>query len=263
MVKLKRKELEVVRVGRQLKSKEEQVARTLRDAELRSKHLEATRAEIEATLRREWEVKARLEIDRQVQVEKQKLFQDFEAEVNQRLALERSREFETRPERIPVRSLTPDVDGLPQDTRLGEYHQSQSTTGETDDFPSSTDLSELSLESPTLKRSLPKTKTGRTPFGRAQTMFEGSPVDVLMADPSPAPIGPLGLSPRRKEKKPSQLRNGNIFAAAMPGKPGWGPQFSSSLEESEEEPVNMEDDDDDTDEVPALPSPSHNKGSQF
>ena len=76
-VKLMRKEKEVVELGKLLRTKEETTAHRLREAEERIQKLDAERAqmrlEIESSLRREWEVKAQLEINRLVQVEIEKL----------------------------------------------------------------------------------------------------------------------------------------------------------------------------------------------
>lgn len=236
MVKLKRKELEIVTVGRILRTKEEQAARMLKDAERRLAHLDSEkqviRSELDNVVRREWEVKARLEIDRQVQQMKDKLWGDFEAEVSRRVAAEIEKQQ-------PVRSSTPIMDDPPSQKLITNHHQSQSTSCETDDFPSSTDLSELSLESPTLERTKPmKRSGGRNPFTRAHTMFDGSPADVSMVDPSPAPIASLNLSPRRNETRPVP-RSRNIFAIAA----------TSS-------PLDSDADQDDEDDVPALPSPT-------
>lgn len=243
MVKLKRKELEVVRIGHQLKRKEEQVVKALKDAEKRLSMMDndkaIARAELENQVRREWEVKARLEIDKRVQQTRDQLRKEFEAEVSRRVseAIEQLKVAEP-----PVRSSTPDLADLPEEKAMAGYYQSQSTSGETDDFPSMTDLSELSLESPTVS----KKKTARTPFARAQTMFDGSPADVMMADPSPAPIASLNLSPRRNFANP-RPQNRNIFATAA----------SSSPLDSDAEPE--DDDDDENDFVPALSSPTRAK----
>ena len=229
MVKLKRKELEVVKLGRQLKSKE---------------------SEIEKNVRIEWELRARLEIDKQVQQTRDELRRQFESEVARRVAEElRNRALSQQPKHQTEpcdqrdhlgRSTTPNQEDMPGDHRETTHHQSQSTTGETDDFPSSTDLSELSLESPTLEKTQQK-PSHRAPFARAQTMFDGSPNDVNMADPSPAPISSLNLSPRREQHQPLP-RTRNIFRAATSNSP-----VGSDADE---------DDEDDTDEVPALPSPT-------
>lgn len=251
MVKLKRKELEIVRVSRHLKAKEEQTSRAMKDIEQRMARLDAdkqsTRLEIDHVVRREWELKARLEIDRQVQVGMERLYKGFESEVGRRVA-EEVKKMQSSSSMSQPRSLTPNGEDLPQNIPLPTNQQSQSTSGETDDFPSSTDLSELSLESPTLNRSKSSAKGGRTPFARAQTMFDGSPDDVPMVDPSPAPIASLNLSPRRNgSSKPSSLRQ-NIFATASSLV---DPSFNNTEDEA--------DDDEDTDEVPALPSPTRVK----
>lgn len=258
MVKLKRKELEVVKLGKQLKTREEQACRAWKDAENKLAQVDAeqraTRTEIDSTLRREWEVKARLEIDRQVKQTRDELRQQFEAEVERRVAEEMRAQSQSQPQEYPPqqvgsklgsteqlqRSTTPCQDEQPAESQLMAHYQSQSTTGETDDFPSSTDLSELSLESPDLNRSKQSKRSGRAPFGRAQTMFNGSPSDVNMVDPSPAPIHSLNLSPRRDQHQPLP-RSKNIFATVA----------SSSPVES--------DADDDDDVVPALPSPTRVK----
>ena len=251
MVKLKRKELDIVRVGRLIKVKEEQAARLMKEAERRMAQLDAekqtTRAEIDQIVRREWELKARLEIDRQVQLGTERLYKDFESEVSRRVAEEIKKTKASSAADQP-RSLTPTEEDLPQNIPLPTNYHSQSTSGETDDFPSSTDLSELSLESPTLEKSKMSGKGGRTPFARAQTMFDGSPNDIPMVDPSPAPIASLNLSPRRNGgSKPSSLRQ-NIFATASD-------HASSPLNNSEDDA----DDDEDTDDVPPLPSPTRVK----
>jgi len=254
MVKLKRKELEVVTVGRQMKVREEQAARQSKEVERRLAQLdaekEAIRVEIDSTVRREWELKAHLEIDRQVQLQIDRLNKDFESEVSRRVLAKLNKQKNEAVEAVPVRSLTPDHD-LP-----GGYHQSQSTTGETDEFNSSTDLSEVSSGSGSDPSSKTLKKSGRTPFGRAQTMIQlgshaDSPMDIQMTDPSPGPIESLGLSPRRT--KPSLLTR-NIFAAAK-----CTSTFpDSSRMGSEDEPQDL-DEDEDTDDVPALPSPTQAK----
>ena len=261
MVKLKRKELEVVRLGKQMKVREEQATQALKEAEKRLVQFDvdqqATRAELDNILRREWEVKARLEIDRQVQQTRDELREQFEVEVTRRVAdtlkaqpQHQSQQFQmtqgdqSLEEQIP-RSTTPNPELLPGDLQPTSHYQSQSTTGETDDFPSSTDLSELSLESPAPERSKQSKRNGRAPLARAQTMFDGSPADVNMADPSPAPIHSLNLSPRRDQDQPIP-RSNKLF----------GPAASSSTIGSD-----ADDDDDDDDEVPALPSPTRAKNS--
>jgi serine/threonine protein kinase len=216
MVKLKRKEMEVVALGKLLKIRDEQVAR--KEMELdhqldsQNTYRDSLRAEVDASLRREWEVKARLEIDRQVQVEVQRLRKDWDGEIDRRVMVEVQR---MQQEALPPRSSTPNPDDVPDDIPfLGEYRQSQAMFGEAE-FDDSPDMSELSMESPTVQRvknTKAKRPSSRTPFTRAHTMFENqdSPADISMAEPSPAPIASLNLSPRRTSSKTSGLAR-NLF----------------------------------------------------
>ena len=88
MIRLMRKESEVVELGRVLKASQE-VARTkTKEAEAITSSLEAEKARIESVVRREWEVKARLEINRQIQIETDKLLKDFESQVQSRVEKE-------------------------------------------------------------------------------------------------------------------------------------------------------------------------------
>lgn len=248
MVKLKRKEMEVVALGRQLKAREDQASRTLKELEqqlnLQESYRENVRIELDNTLRREWEVKARLEIDRQVQVEVQRLHKNFNEEIGRRVQEEI---VKLHLNDLPPRSSTPNGDDVPDEVPfLADYRQSQAMFGDVDDTP---DLSELSMDSPTMQRSRPSAKPkGRTPFGRAHTMFEhkDSPMDVQMADPSPAPIASLGLSPRRTSSKASGLSR-NLFSnitksnRSTPGSDG----------------MDQDDlDDEENDGIDALPSPT-------
>lgn len=88
MIRLMRKECEVVELGRILKSTEELARIKVQEAEAMTLSLEGERARIESTVRREWEVKARLEIDRQIQIETEKLRKKFESEVQSRVEKE-------------------------------------------------------------------------------------------------------------------------------------------------------------------------------
>jgi len=82
VVKLMRKEKEVVELGRMIKNKEELVAKRLQEAEEKIRALDVKKAQmrqdIEASLRREWEVKAQLEINRLVQLEIERLQKKFD-----------------------------------------------------------------------------------------------------------------------------------------------------------------------------------------
>ena len=294
IIKLMRKEQEVVTLGQQMRTEKDLASQKLREAAERVRLLEeekeAMREEIEATVRREWEVKARLEIDRLVQVEYERLQKQFEEEVKKRLTDEISKRdlsepaisvqqrpntagegttFDRPPTSAFVKSSTPSRDAASTASR--------STADSTVDFPSGTDLSSLSLDSPTeLKpRGLtnnfikginnkmstrPLKRNTRTPFTRAKTMAVGvaSPTDIQMADPSPASIAGLSLSPRKNgtDAKIRGVARKNIFAVAAGEK--WIPEAIDSYPSfsSDEEDMNNkadidddnEDDDDDDDD---------------
>lgn len=236
VVRLMRKEREVVELGRVLKIREELAAQKLEEVEDRIVCLdvekERMRYELDASVRREWEVKARLEIDRQVRVELERLHKKFEVEVRERVEAEVTKQLRaTNAPKEPATGLRDEIAG-----------SSVSTSGDTD-FPSTTDLSELSIESPTSNKSNPLKKSTRSALGRSRTMYD-SPMDVQMGEPSPMSIASLSLSPRRAV--PATTGNGkNIFAAAAEQKLKWEPQLAYS--------------DDEEDEVPALPSPTRTK----
>ncbi len=243
-VKLMRKEREVVELGQLLKVREEQALRKCSEAEEKLARLrveeEKRKGEIEAAVRREWEVKARLEIDRQVQIELERLHKTFETEVKEKVEAEvqkRIREFKDQQQITPATSST-----------VTEEHSRSSVNASDTDFPTSTDLSDLSLDSPVSLRSNPVSKGTRTPFGRSQTMFVGSPMDISMVDPSPMSIASLSLSPRRTggaaSGNPALADGQNIFAVAAQKK--WQPTLAYSEDEEE-------------DELPALPSPTRQK----
>jgi NIMA (never in mitosis gene a)-related kinase len=89
VVRLMRKEKEVVDLNRGLRAREDAVARREKEVADKVASLESSRAamrhEVDASLRREWEVKARLEIDRLVQSELEALKAQFETEVQARV----------------------------------------------------------------------------------------------------------------------------------------------------------------------------------
>jgi len=195
--------------------------------------------DIEATVRREWEVKARLEIDRQVQSEIEKLHKKFEAEVRSQVEAEMQKYLRT--------SSSGDEDSIQAHTDIPQ--SSVSTSAETD-FPSTTDLSSLSIDSPVsqpIKVPAPRKGT-RTPFCRAKTSYD-SPMDVQMGEPSPMSIASLSLSPRRNAAATaSALPSGkNIFTAAAEQKAKWEPHLPSP---------SHSDDEDNEDEIPDLSSPT-------
>ncbi|KAJ9635509.1 G2-specific serine/threonine protein kinase [Coniosporium tulheliwenetii] len=225
IVKLMRKEQEVVQLGQQMKLEKELASKTLKEANDRMVTLEkeeALRLELDASVRREWEVKARLEIDRQVQIEFDRLRKTFEAEVSKRVAEElikhpiaavptpptSSRHSSSGSQTLIASSEA--GDDLPRSSTptlpdQQPHHHRQLSEADPSDNPSSTDLSalsNLSMESPFLSKK-PLKKSTRTPFTRAKTMWgptavAPSPMDIHMAEPSPISIACLSLSPRRQ-----------------------------------------------------------------
>ncbi len=199
VVRLMRKEKEAVELSRMLNRKNEALNRKIKEAE---EKLEAERAflrqETEATVRREWEVKARLEIDRLVNEEIEQLQRRFEAEVQARVQEELQKKV--------VTFGGVETHQLSSSLAKSDFPYSSIGAASTDyEFPSTTDITELSIDSP---EPAPLKKCARTPFSRAQTMFErpaGTPMDIEMASPSPIAIASLSLSPRRNNatKAPS------------------------------------------------------------
>ncbi|KAI9887478.1 MAG: G2-specific serine/threonine protein kinase [Watsoniomyces obsoletus] len=205
VIRLMRKEREVVELGRVLRSKDEMATLRLKQIEEKERTLQAEiekrRVELDASLRREWEVKAQLAIDQRTQENIQMLQKQFETEVQQAVQIEVQKHLMSlrAHEDVPSRPST----GVPVPSL---------TADDETDFPSTTDFSALSLESPSERRTKPPMKGTRTPFGRSQTMFVGSPMDVQMVDPSPIALDSLSLSPRRN--KPMASRARNIFTDA-------------------------------------------------
>ncbi|EEP81134.1 G2-specific protein kinase nimA [Uncinocarpus reesii 1704] len=232
VIRLMRKEKEVVDLGKALRTKEETAFQKMKELELRcaqfDKEKAAMRADLENSVRREWEVKARLEIDRQVHMEIDALRKRFEAEVQDRVVAELQKQRVLQGQMLPNED-----DSIGSSTDI-----SRSSVGTDDtDFPSSTDLSSLSLESPSSDHSKAARKYNRTPFSRAKTTLE-SPIDVQMAEPSPMSIASLSLSPRRMHLG-STARN--IFADGGKKVPKWDAALMYS---------------DDEEDIPDLPSPS-------
>jgi serine/threonine protein kinase len=232
VVKLMRKEKEVVELARDLKTQEELVAQKLKEAEDRIKKMDQEKSqirhELDASVRREWELKARLEIDRQVAFEVEKLQRKFEYEVQTRVEIEVAKRLSMQSDTI--------TQNFSSSEQQSDIPLSSVSTCEDGDFPSTTDLTDLSINSPEPPKALKKST--RTPFARAQTMFAGTPMDIEMVDPSPMSIASLALSPRRNggAKAPSTGRN--IFATGEPR------QVILSNSDSE-----------DDDDIPPVPSP--------
>ncbi|RDA95293.1 hypothetical protein CP533_3491 [Ophiocordyceps camponoti-saundersi (nom. inval.)] len=179
VVKLMRKEKEVVDLNKELKTREEALRRREVDVE---ESLERERLQIEASVRREWEVKARLEIDRLVKLEVESLQKRFEHEVRDRVEAELSRK--------------------PGDANDGDGNDDDGFG--TDPCPSTAIENDVGAFLPGGGAAAVATggaggirNSARTPFARAQTMFAGTPMDVEMASPSPIAIASLSLSPRR------------------------------------------------------------------
>ncbi|KAK7946706.1 G2-specific protein kinase nim-1 [Apiospora aurea] len=230
VVRLMRKEREVVEMGKLVKIKEDALEKKLKEA---ARALENeknfARQEIENVLRREWEVKARLEIDRLVSEEMEQLRQRFEAEVAARVQ-----------EELQKKAVT-----------FANVQQSQEfTSSKSTDYPqsiggASTDLdgdSPSNLPSLRLRR-----RQTEPPFGRAQTMFAGplgTPMDIEMASPSPIPLAALSLSPRRNAA--TKVPSSNVPAI-----------FAEADNEKyrDADPVLSESEDDDE---PLVPSPTRN-----
>lgn len=250
VVKLMRKEKEVSDLNRTLLAREEALKK--REKELTERLAKVDndknlmRHEVDASLRREWEVKARLEIDRHVNTEIERLQKRFDDEVRLRVEAELAKKTVTFSDDEPqVEEYAASFSRL--DLKTDYPHSSVSTTS-VDDFPSTTDISEYSIESPADDAKELK-KRDRTPFARAQTMFAGhanTPMDVEMASPSPMAIASLSLSPRRTgATKVPHVHSGNIFAANAAAKGDSSKWDALGLDES-----------DDDDDAILIPSPS-------
>ncbi len=227
VVRLMRKEKEVVEFSKTLKSKEESLNRRIRELEQKLATLDQDKAsmrhEMDSSLRREWEVKARLEIDRLVGQEIEQLQRKFDHEVQLRVDME-----------LQHRKEENDRNDLSSSASKSDYPYSSIGSNE-GEISSATDISELSVDSPDTSMHALK-KSARTPFGRAQTMFAmapaGTPMDIEMASPSPITIASLSLSPRRNVgTKPPALNPGNIFTAnQLAGDARWDPAQDSDSE---------------------------------
>lgn len=233
-IRLVRKEKEVVDMGRTLRRREEAALHKVKDMEQNVSRMEKEKqqmkAEIENGVRREWEVKARLEIDRQVQSELDKLRKRFEFEVQERVTMEVEKQKRNH--------NAHNDSGFHTSSRTSN----SSVSGDDAEYPSSTEISQLSIESPSANGNKAAKKETRTPFCRSKTVID-SPIDVQMAEPSPMAIASLSLSPRRT----SAAKNGpgkNIFTDAERNKPKWEPNLPHS---------------DDEDDIPDLPSPTRPK----
>jgi NIMA (never in mitosis gene a)-related kinase len=227
VVRLMRKEKEISEFSKSLKAKEESLNRRIRELEQKITTLDQDKAsmrhEIDSSLRREWEVKARLEIDRLVGQEIEQLQRKFDHEVQLRVEME----LQNRKDEDARHDLGSSIS-------KSDYPHSSIGSNE-GELSSTTDMSELSVESPDTSMHALK-KGARTPFARAQTMFAmapaGTPMDIEMNSPSPITIASLSLSPRRNVgTKAPMLNPGNIFTAnQMANEARWEPSQDSDSE---------------------------------
>ncbi|PHH89966.1 hypothetical protein CDD83_4827 [Cordyceps sp. RAO-2017] len=241
VVRLMRKEKEVVDLNKSLRAREESLKRKEKEVSERLAGLErektAAREELDASLRREWEVKARLEIDRLANAEMEQLQKRFEDEVRARVEAEvqRRRAVAFVPDEAAAAAAAAQPDEYGSSVAKSDYPRS-SVGASGDEFPSTTDMTDCSLDSPDSSREAKRST--RTPFGRAQTMFAGTPMDVEMASPSPMAIASLSLSPRRNgTTKAPTTHAGNIFAAAAHGARKWDVHREPTLTDSDDEDV--------------------------
>lgn len=220
VVRLMRKEREVVDMSQALQKrelavqkKEESLNRRVRELEKRMQKLDtdkaAMRQEIDSSLRREWEARARLEIDRLVNSEIEQLQGKFEEEVQARV------QVELQQQKKMVSFAADERMDFNSSATKSEFPYSSIGAGSTQSgSTAATDMTDFSRGPDTPKDDVKK--GARTPFIRAQTMYAGplgTPMDVDNLSPSPCAIASLSLSPRRKNQgKGPFVHAANIFA---------------------------------------------------
>lgn len=252
IMRLMRKEREVVEIGKTLRLKEDQIALKNLDVEERLANLHAEREQIrkalDDTVRREWEVKARLTIDEHIQAEVDRLRKRFEDEVQARVQSEVHQHLKSLHGAKPASPVSPE-----EGTSGAGEKNSES------DQAAVIDLISLSLDSPTVQKPIaqPVQRKPRGPLARSRTEFD-SPADVFLPAPSPMSIDCLSLSPRRNTDAPvtniPNIPNSkNIFAAAAKNKSRLNPLPSSPARGTSLDLGIMEDSEDD---VPEIPSPT-------
>ncbi|KAL8714985.1 MAG: hypothetical protein Q9225_006453 [Loekoesia sp. 1 TL-2023] len=251
IMRVMRKEREVVEIGKALRLKEDQINAKKLEIEARAANLEVEkekmRATIDNTVRREWELKARLTIDQHIQAEIQELQKRYEAEVQARVQAEVQQQLRSLNVAKPVSPISPE-DVAPSASASEKKEGSEQSP--------STDLSSLSLNSPTAQKAnaQPAKRKPRGPLARSRTEFD-SPMDPQLPAPSPMSIDCLSLSPRRNmaATATSIPNSKNIFAAAAKHKSKLNPRSSSPSSNTSLDQVIMEDSED---EVPEIPSPT-------
>ncbi|KAL9013681.1 MAG: hypothetical protein Q9173_001629 [Seirophora scorigena] len=251
IMRIMRKEREVVEIGKALRLKEVQINAKRLAVESRATGLEAEREKMRAAMddvvRREWEVKARLAIDQHIQAEIQELHKKYEAEVQARVQAAVEQQLRSLNVAKPASPLSPE-----------EVALNAKENKEDSDQSALTDLSSLSLDSPsaqTANKAQPARRKARGPLTRSRTEFD-SPMDLPLPAPSPMSIDCLSLSPRRgmaAAAAASSIPNSkNIFAAAAKHKSKLNPVSSSPSTASLDQAI-MEDSEDD---APDIPSPT-------
>jgi hypothetical protein len=219
--------------------------------------------EINAKLRREWEVRAQLEIDRQCAAKEHEMQLRFEAAVA-------SRAEELFQARLRALEATRRVSGestMSGNTAIDTASNSSENISQTlaDQSQASylvsadlgTNISRLSLDtSATIASDFssqgsqpnqPRQRPARTPFTRAHTLAANpvqsfdmadcfSPMDVHMASPSPASLTGLNLSPGRRGNNASTTtsapyqQHNDIFATNTDPSKRWLPTNASELD---------------------------------
>lgn len=248
-----RKQQQCINVTRSVTTENERLVHKVKRLEEQVAVMEADsvtmKIDLEAQIRREWEVKARLEIDRQVNIECQAKLQELQTQFDEEVS-RRAREHvhkEVHTSRHSRESLQPFT------REIINPHSSTNTAGETDWTNSTdlTDLSDLSIHSPTnlAVKQFPPKKT-KTPFARSKTTWD-SPADIQMVDPSPVAISSLNLSPRRQTVDTHQLIGKNLFNKIAMNKAKL--LIPDELDENNESDLDNSDDDG---FIPELPSPT-------
>lgn len=206
VIRLMRKEMEVVELGKSIKTREEAAAKKLKEVEAAYAQLEkdklAMKTELEETIRREWEIKARAEIERQLQIEFDKLRGRFEIEVQEQVAHELQKHItESAVSCKPAPEIqVATISSAGASSGSGSNSGSGSGSGSEDEeeFPSTTDFSDLSLDSPPVKDLDQINKIQHTPFSSKQKMVITPSHDDDLAEGSPMNIDTIYRSPASK-----------------------------------------------------------------
>ncbi|KAL8716149.1 MAG: hypothetical protein Q9220_000054 [cf. Caloplaca sp. 1 TL-2023] len=249
IMRLMRKERQVVEIGSTLRLKEDRLVEKQREVEEKAAKLgaekEKMRAAIDDTVRREWEVKARLAIDQHIQVEVQELHKKFESEVQARVQIQVQQQLRLLNLAKPASPVSPEEGAPKSDGKQEEIDQSPAT-----------DLSTLSPSSPLAQKfkAQPPIRRPRGPLARSRSEFD-SPLEHALPAPSPMSIDCLSLSPRRNAAATATSipNSRNIFAAAAKEKSKLNTLSSSPPSGVSLDQTIMEDSED---EIPDLPSPT-------